>query len=162
VATVREVVASVATPELLSVCGEPRGEPPSMNWTLPVGVAELPDDILVTVAVNVTDWPKNEGLLFDVTAVEVLALFTVSAPLPVAESADTPAFVAFTVNAVATAGVAEVVLMVSVEVFEASPEANERELGLNDGVAPLGNDVVRLRLAVKAALVPEARLTVTV
>jgi hypothetical protein len=82
VATVREVVASVATPELFSGCAEPRGEPPSTNWTLPVGVAELPDDILLTVAVNVTDWPKNEGLLFDVTAVEVLALVTVSVCKP--------------------------------------------------------------------------------
>ena len=134
---------------------------PSVNVRNPAGVP-TPGETALTATVNVTDWPKNEGLLFDVTAVEVLALSTVSAPLPVAESADTPAFVAFTVNAVATAGVAEVVLMVSVEVFEVSPEANERELGLNDGVAPLGNDVVRLRLAVKAALVPEARLTVTV
>jgi hypothetical protein len=133
-----------------------------MNWTVPVGVAVLPDEALLTIAVKVTDWPKNEGLLLDVTAVDVPALFTVSVPPPVAESADTPAFVAFMVNAVTTAGVAGVVLMVSVEVFEASPEANESELGLNDEVAPVGSDVVRLRLAVKAALVPEARLTVTV
>ena len=78
VATVSEVVVNVATPEPLSVWAEPRGEPPSMNWTLPVGVAELPDEALLTAAVKVTDWPKNEGLLLDVTAVEVVALVTVS------------------------------------------------------------------------------------
>jgi hypothetical protein len=44
-----------------------------VNCTVPVGVPAL----LVTVAVNVTDWPKVEGLTEDVTAVVVVAWFTV-------------------------------------------------------------------------------------
>lgn len=43
---------------------------PSMKLTVPVGV---PDVVLVTVAVNVTDCANVDGLLFDVTAVVVAA-----------------------------------------------------------------------------------------
>ena len=39
-----------------------------MNVTEPVGVPVLPPSAL-TVAVNVTDWPKAEGLALDVTIV---------------------------------------------------------------------------------------------
>src|SRR5215213_10355286 len=50
-------IVSWAVP-FVSACAEPRLRPPSLNWTVPVGVPE-PE---VTVAVNVTDWPKSEGL----------------------------------------------------------------------------------------------------
>ena len=49
---------------------------PSMNWTLPVGTAEVPE-AFVTVAVSVTELPKKALRLLEVTAVEVLALLTV-------------------------------------------------------------------------------------
>src|SRR2546425_7776970 len=53
--------------------------PSTWNWTLPPGtpVVEL------TVAVNVTAWPKVEGVGEDVSVVAVSALFTVWATLPV-------------------------------------------------------------------------------
>jgi hypothetical protein len=44
-----------------------------VNCTVPVGVPPL----LVTVAVNVTDWPTVDGFTDDVTAVVVLTGFTV-------------------------------------------------------------------------------------
>jgi hypothetical protein len=46
-------------------------------------VAEVPE-VLFTVAVKVTDWPENEGLSDDTTAVEVLALLTVIRTEPLA------------------------------------------------------------------------------
>jgi hypothetical protein len=60
-----------------------------------------------------------------------------------------------------TGGVAVVVLMVRVEVFVLSPLAKESELGLNEAVAPVGKELVRLRFAVNAT-VPVPRVTVTV
>src|ERR1051326_4057054 len=65
-------VVSCAVP-FVSVCAAPRLAPPSLNWTVPVGVPEL----AVTVAVNVTDWPKSEGLTEDDTLTVGVALFTV-------------------------------------------------------------------------------------
>ncbi len=66
----KDEVARVAVP-LLNVTGAPRLLPPSLNCTVPVAVPG------VTVAVKVTDWPKTEGLLFEVTVVEVLVWLTV-------------------------------------------------------------------------------------
>ncbi len=51
---------------------------PSLNVTVPEGVP-APGAVAVTVAVNVTDWPKVEGFTLDKTVVCVPALFTVSA-----------------------------------------------------------------------------------
>ncbi len=68
--TLNDGVVNMAEP-LLRATGEPRLLPPSLNCTVPVAVPG------VTVAVKVTDWPKTEGLLFEVTVVEVLAWFTV-------------------------------------------------------------------------------------
>jgi len=45
---------------------------PSLNVTVPNGVPE-PGDTAATVAVNVTDWPKTEGLVEEVKVVVVLA-----------------------------------------------------------------------------------------
>ncbi len=48
----------------------PRVVVPSLKVTVPVGV---PPE-LVTVAVNVTDWPKTDGFALDVRAVVVLTV----------------------------------------------------------------------------------------
>jgi hypothetical protein len=49
---------------------------PSLKTTLPVGVP-VPGAIDLTVAVNVTLWPKVEGFRDDVSVVDVEARFTV-------------------------------------------------------------------------------------
>jgi hypothetical protein len=49
---------------------------PSLKATDPPGVPP-PGATALTVAVNVTDWPKADGFTDDVTAVVVLAWFTV-------------------------------------------------------------------------------------
>lgn len=67
-------VVNVATPEPFNV-PVPMELPPSRKLTVPLGVP-APGDAAETVAVNVTDWPKTEGLTDDVTAVVVLSLFT--------------------------------------------------------------------------------------
>ena len=64
-------VAKVATPEVLRV-PVPSVVVPSLKVTVPVGVPEPP---LVTVAVNVMDWPKAAGFGDDVNVtVEALGL----------------------------------------------------------------------------------------
>jgi len=42
----------------------------------PLGTLPVPGELMVTVAVNVTDWPKTEGVTEVVSAVVVLAGFT--------------------------------------------------------------------------------------
>ena len=59
-------------PAGLSVTGVPKSTPSTANCTVPVGGAAEPE-LLVTVAVKVTDWPVTEGFADDVTAVEVAA-----------------------------------------------------------------------------------------
>ncbi len=68
-ATGSDEVEKVATPEPFRV-PVPRVAAPSLNVTVPVGVppAEL------TVAVNVTIWPKTEGWADEVSAVVVVAV----------------------------------------------------------------------------------------
>src|SRR6516165_12491416 len=48
---------------------------PSMNSTVPVGVP-APGLVTDTVAVNVTDWPKTDGLGAETSPVDVDALST--------------------------------------------------------------------------------------
>ena len=48
----------------------PRVLVPSMKFTVPVGVPL----VLVTFAINVTDWPKTEGFALEVRAVVVLTI----------------------------------------------------------------------------------------
>src|SRR6266481_4410916 len=91
-----------------------------------------------------------------------VALFTARLPLPVAESPGTAGLEAFTVKAVEPAGVTAVVLMVSVEVFDVSVVPKLAVLGLKEAIAPVGNEVVKLRSALKAVPVAPFRLTVTV
>jgi hypothetical protein len=59
-------IVSVATP--LETAAVPIATPPSLKVTLPVGVPGEP----LTVAVNVTAWPKLLGLAEDVTVVVVV------------------------------------------------------------------------------------------
>jgi hypothetical protein len=54
-----------------------------MKVTEPVGVGR-PDVAGETVAVNVTVWPKTDGLFDEMTFVVVLALLTVWPPIKVA------------------------------------------------------------------------------
>ena len=95
------------------------------------------------------------------TEAAVQAGFTVSVPLPVEESPIAPGLFAWTVKEVEPTGVADVVLMVNVDVFDVSLAAKLRELGLNEALAPVGKELVRLRSAVNAVPVAPLRFTVT-
>jgi hypothetical protein len=67
VPTASVVVVKVATPLPFSVTAPvPNAVVPLKNVTVPVGV---PPAVLVTVAVNVTDWPTTSGLREEATAV---------------------------------------------------------------------------------------------
>ncbi len=75
----RLVVVHVAWPEL-TVCEPPLQvmvADPSLKVTVPVGVP-APGGFTLTVAVNVTDWPKTDGLIEEATVVVVGAWFTVN------------------------------------------------------------------------------------
>src|SRR5260370_23343144 len=72
----RDEVVNGAVP-LFTVTGEPRFVTPSLNCTVPVGVPE-PGGTTETVAVKVTAWPKEDGLLFEVAAVSLPARLTFS------------------------------------------------------------------------------------
>src|SRR5690349_5032960 len=89
--TPREVVANVAWPAASSV-PLPIWVAPSKNRTAPVGVPP----VLVTDAVNVTDWPTEAGLADEATVVVVLAGFTVwfSAADPLPAKVALPLYVA--------------------------------------------------------------------
>jgi len=67
-------VLSVATPEPSSI-PVPSVVEPSMNVTVPVGTPE-PGALAATVAVNVTDCPKTEGMADDETELVVADWFT--------------------------------------------------------------------------------------
>jgi hypothetical protein len=87
-----------------------------------------------------------------------VALFTVSVPKFVARSL--AVFVAITSKLVDPAGVAFDVVIVKVDWWEASPDANGRELGLKAALAPDGRAPM-LKLAVNPP-VGAPRVTVTV
>src|SRR5579884_216254 len=80
VPTVNELVVKVAvvTPPLVDSVPVPMVAPPSWKSTVPDGSAAalVPGRVMLTVAVNVTDWPYTEGFTDELTAVVVLALFT--------------------------------------------------------------------------------------
>ena len=69
VATERLDVVNDAEPPLIGTV--PSVAAPSLKVTLPVGVPE--PDAGLTVAVNLTDWPKADGFSEDTTAVLVPA-----------------------------------------------------------------------------------------
>jgi hypothetical protein len=127
------------------------------HWTVGAGfpLAAAVKDAFAPYVIDAADG-------FAVTAGAVQEEPTAKLPLPVEESAGRAAFVALTVNDVEPEGVAAVVAIVSVEVLEASPAAKLTVAGLNEAVAPVGSAVVTLTFALKAALVPAARLIVTV
>lgn len=81
VATVNVEVFNVALPD--ESVPVPRVVAPSLKVTVPVGVPVPP--VLVTVAVNVTDWLNTEGFAFEATVVVV----AVSATAGI-ESSQTP------------------------------------------------------------------------
>src|SRR6266568_2047068 len=72
-ATERAVVVKLAVPELRVV--ELRVEAPSLKMTVPEGVPE-PGEVGITVAVKVTDWPKTDGLVEEVSVVVLSDLLT--------------------------------------------------------------------------------------
>lgn len=80
VPSVNEAIAELVAVPPDRVTGAPKSDPSILNWTVPVGVPD-PGDTTETVAVNVTDWPKIEGLTELATAVVVLALEMVKEPL---------------------------------------------------------------------------------
>src|SRR5882724_4376319 len=90
-----------------------------------------------------------------------VALATVRLPFAVEESPGTDGFVACTVNTVELAGVVALSVIVRVEVLDVSAAAKLTVLGLNEALAPVGNEVVKLRPALKAAPVAPFRMTVT-
>ena len=67
------LVAAAAAPDPDNGTGAPNAVPSTKNWTVPVGVAVMiaAPEVLTTVAVNVTDWPKIDGFTEEVTVVEV-------------------------------------------------------------------------------------------
>jgi hypothetical protein len=67
-----EVVNVAAPPDSVPV---PMLTPPSKNVTVPVGVPK--PGVVLTVAVNVTDWPNTEVLVDATMVAVVLAPFTV-------------------------------------------------------------------------------------
>ena len=68
--TAKVVMVIAAWPAPFSVTGAPSDVPASENETVPVGT--VVPVVGVTVAVNVTDWPKFEELEgFEITAVVV-------------------------------------------------------------------------------------------
>jgi hypothetical protein len=72
---VAPLTAVAAVPDPDSGTGAPNATLSTKNWTEPVGVAALiPEpEVLTTVATNVTDCPKIDGLTEEVTVVEVVA-----------------------------------------------------------------------------------------
>jgi hypothetical protein len=88
--TARDDVLKVAEPALSVPV--PIDVVPSLNVTVPVGVP-LPGAVVLTVAVNVTDWPNTDGFVDDATVVLVAAAFTVCVRLEelLAEKFESPA-----------------------------------------------------------------------
>jgi len=67
---------AVVTPPVVESEGVPSVVDPSLNVTVPVGLP-LPGEVTDTVAVNVTDCPKLDGLALEETLVVVLDWLTV-------------------------------------------------------------------------------------
>ena len=95
----------MATPPL-SVTAEPRFEPPSLNCTVPVGVP-VAGATGLTVAVNVTDWPKTDGFVDEATVVVVAATAVTTGEVPILVGVPPLCFV-FVVNVFGPAAVGAV------------------------------------------------------
>jgi hypothetical protein len=125
------------------------------HWTDGAGLP-APAAVKVALAPYVIDW--LEGCVATDAAVQ--AGPTRRFPFPSEKSPVTFGFVARTLKEVDPAAAADVVVTVSVELFDVSPLAKLTLLGLNDAVAPVGRPIA-LRLAVNAVPVPPFRFTVT-
>jgi hypothetical protein len=125
------------------------------HWTAGAG---LPPPAVVKVAFAPYVIDALEGCAVTDAAVHAVPMTRFA--LPSAKSPVTFEFVARTVKGVDPAAAADVVLIVSVDVFEVSPFAKLTLLGLNEAVAPEGSAFV-LKLAVNAVPVAPLRLTVT-
>jgi hypothetical protein len=73
-ATVSALVVKVALPEVMATVAA-KVTVPSLKVTVPVGVP-APGAVAATVAVNVTVWPKTDGLTVELTVVLLDALLT--------------------------------------------------------------------------------------
>ena len=73
---------AVVTPPLVLTLIGGLGLPSITNWTWPVGVPP-PGDTMLIVAVKFTFWPTTDGLGVELTAVLLLALFTIWVSVPV-------------------------------------------------------------------------------
>lgn len=91
-----------------------------------------------------------------------VALFTPRLPLPVEESPGTAGLEACMVKLAEPAGVVAVVLIVRIDCLVVSVVPKTTVLGLKEAVAPAGNDVVKLKSALKVVPVAPFLLTVTV
>ena len=114
-------------------------EPPfvlSCHWTDGAGLP-APAAVKVAFAPYVIDW--FEGYVATDAAVQ--GATTRRFALPSEKSPVAFGFVAWTVNEVDPAAAADVVVIVSVEVFAVSPLAKFTLLGLNDADAPAGKPI---------------------
>jgi hypothetical protein len=97
---------------------------------------------------------------FIVIAGAIQAGLIVKVPLPVEKSLGTAVFSALTTNVVEPGSAAAVVLTVNVDVFEVSPAAKTRVLGLKEALAPVGSEFAA-RATLNAVPVEPFRVTVT-
>jgi hypothetical protein len=149
-----EALPEVTVPEVTGV-------PFTTKVTVPLMIAGPLAGL--TVACRVTDEAPNVAAAFD--AVIVVAIEDApmdSVPAPSAKSPLPAVFVARTVNAVEPAGVADVVVIVRVDVAELDPFDKLTVDGLNDALAPAGSAVVNCSEAENALPIPIGPLRVTV
>jgi len=67
------VVAPLVAVPPLTETAEPKFTPSIRNWTVPVLTAAVLGATPLTVAVNVTDWPKTDGFAEELTDIVVEA-----------------------------------------------------------------------------------------
>jgi hypothetical protein len=136
------------------------GEPLTVKVTVPeLIVGPLAG---ATAAVRVTDVAPNVAAAVEaVVVVPIAEAPTTSVLDPSAVSPDPAVLVARTVNGVDPAGVAAVVVIVSVDVADGIPFPKLTVAGLNDAVAPAGSDVTTESAALNAPLTLVKRSTVT-
>ena len=143
--TVRPAVDRDACPAV-RVTGDPKLEPSMTNWTEPIGVPE-PGAFVVTVAVNVTLWPKTDVgwlLVADVVVVAALTAWLVPA-LALVLKLPSPPYVATRVLVPAVVEVSEQVPTAAVATQVALPSET---VTLPVGVPAPGAAATTLKLTV--------------
>jgi hypothetical protein len=136
---------------------------PSLKVTVPPGVP-APGATTLTVAVNVTDWPKTEGLADDATPVVVDACATVRVPVtgPLACNPLSPAKLADTELAYDPALIP--VRLTPLSVAMPLPLVGALPTGLpfrRNAMDLLATDALELSIAVKVAVPPNVPLPLT-